>query len=149
MEPEDLTIEDYDEIIALWRACPGLGLSGADSRDSLKRFLARNPGLSLVCREQGRIVATSLCGHDGRRGFLYHVAVNPHRRGRGLGRRLVESCLQRLAREGIEKCHLFVFADNREGRDFWDVLGWTRRDDLVVFSRDLSPEITLPDPGPA
>ncbi len=137
MEPEQLTSNDYDEILGLWRDCPGMGLSGADSRENLERFLGRNPGLNWVCREKGRVVATALCGHDGRRGYLYHVAVAPAWRGRGLGRRLVRRCLAQLAREGIEKCHLFVFQDNSVGREFWDALGWTLRNDLAVFSRDL------------
>jgi ribosomal protein S18 acetylase RimI-like enzyme len=139
MQPEPLTIQDYDQILALWRSCPGMGLSGADNPESLERFLARNPGLSWVCREGGRVVATALCGHDGRRGFLYHVAVAPDRRGRGLARTLVGCCLEQLAREGIEKCHLFVYQDNQVGRTFWDARGWTLRGDLVVFSRDIPP----------
>jgi ribosomal protein S18 acetylase RimI-like enzyme len=141
MEPEQLTIRDYDDILTLWRQCPGMGLSGADSRAGLERFLARNPGLSWVFRAGGRIVASALCGHDGRRGFLYHVAVAPDRRGRGLGRRLVARCLERLAREGIEKCHLFVYQDNLGGLEFWKALGWERRQDLALYSRDLPSEV--------
>jgi N-acetylglutamate synthase len=128
---------DYDSAIALWMRCPGIGLSSADERGPIAEFLARNPGLSFAAWEGGAIVGTSLCGSDGRRGYLYHVAVDPGRRGLGLGRSLVAASLESLAATGVRKCHLFLIAGNEAGAAFWRALGWTRRGDIEVYSMDL------------
>jgi hypothetical protein len=72
---------DITAALALWRATPGVGLSAADEPAALARYLARNPGLSLVADVHGTLVGTLLCGHDGRRGLIHHlVAAHGHRR---------------------------------------------------------------------
>lgn len=134
----EMAAQDYDEAVALWRVCPGIGLSGSDTRANVARFLDANPGLSFVARDDGRLIGAVLCGHDGRRGYITHLAVDPDARGQGVGRELVERCLAELRRERIEKCHLFVFADNADARSFWRAVGWTGRGELVVFSRFLA-----------
>jgi putative acetyltransferase len=93
--------------------------------------------MSFVAREGGKLVGAVLCGTDGRRGYLHHLAVAAELRGRGVGRSLVERCLDALARIGVTRCHIFVYARNTEGQKFWDRLGWYRRDDLLVMSRDF------------
>lgn len=133
-------IEDYEEIFSLWRQSEGLGLSEADSKEPLDRFLLQNPGTSFVARLDGRIVGTILTGHDGRRGYVYHVAVHRDYRRLGVERRLVERALKALHEAGISKCHLFVFPDNPGGMVFWKSLGWEERTDLKVFSRILDEE---------
>jgi ribosomal protein S18 acetylase RimI-like enzyme len=132
-----LKAEDYDEAIALWRRCPGIGLSSADERGPLTAFIARNEGLGFASWAEGVLVGTSLCGSDGRRGYLYHVAVDPAYRRRGIGNALVSASLGALAATGVNKCHLFVFADNAAGADFWRAAGWTFRSDIAVYSRNL------------
>lgn len=127
--------DDYREIVRLWSITPGMGLSDADSEVNIRKFLMRNKGLSYCYKEDNKIIATILCGHDGRRGYIYHVAVAPKYRGRGFGRRLVEESLHSLKKEGIDKCHLFVFADNEPGNSFWRSTGWTKRDDIFVYSK--------------
>lgn len=131
-------MEDYDKAYALWSSTDGVGLSDADSKDNIKVFLERNKGLSLVCEDNNRIVGTILCGHDGRRGYIYHVAVDKDYRHKGIGRELVSRCLKGLAREGITKCHLFVFLDNDPGHEFWTAVGWERREDIVVYSKVIT-----------
>ena len=135
-----LTLNDYETVMALWRGADGVGLSGADAKDSIRTYLERNPGLSFLAEDQeGRVAAAVLAGHDGRRGFLHHLAVaEPHRR-KGLGRILVERCLSQLQRIGIQKCHGFIFADNDSGLEFWKAIGWGARMDLKVISRELDP----------
>lgn len=130
----ELEISDYPEIFALWSSTPGMGLSQADSRENIDKFFQRNHGLSFCFREEGKIVGTVLCGHDGRRGYIYHVTVAEAFRGRGIGKLLVEKSLSGLNQEGIQKCHLFVFSDNEIGNNFWKATGWTRRDDIFVYS---------------
>jgi ribosomal protein S18 acetylase RimI-like enzyme len=86
-------IKNYEEIFSLWKHCDGVGLSGADSRKNIHRFLERNPGTSFMATIEGRIIGTVLAGHDQRRGYIYHLAVHPEWRRQGLGRRLVDRSL--------------------------------------------------------
>lgn len=132
----EIHVDDYSEIVELWSRTPGMGLSDADSEANIRRFLSRNKGLSYCCKNDDKIVATILCGHDGRRGYIYHVAVALEYRGRGIGRELVGESLQRLKEAEIDKCHLFVFADNELGNTFWSSIGWTKRDDIFVYSKN-------------
>lgn len=140
-EIREMTIADYDAVLALWQATEGVGLSAADSRDAIERYLVRNPGMSFVAcsseTEQSEIVGAVLAGHDGRRGYLHHLAVRPAYRKQGLGQALVERSMICLRAEGIEKCHLFVFKQNEIGRTFWEHIGWTERETLLIMSRDV------------
>ena len=127
---EPMTIRHYDEVMALWKESENVGLSSADERDSIKSYLCRNPGMSFVARENNHIIGAALCGHDGRRGYLHHLAVAESSRKRGIGRELVEMCMRSLRDEGIRKCHLFVFHGNVRGKAFWKSIGWTLRLDI-------------------
>lgn len=128
---------DYDAVIDLWRRSEGVGLSTSDTRECIEAYLARNPGLSQVAVTEGRIVGAVLCGHDGRRGLIYHLAVDRACRGRGLGRRLVDRALSLLKEQGIEKAYIMVFDQNIEGRGFWETVGWDARADLVPMCISL------------
>jgi len=136
-EIRPLTMADYPAAYALWQATPGIGLSSADEAAAIARYLERNPGLSFVAYDEEVLVGAVLCGHDGRRGFLHHLAVAPAYRRQGIGRALVQHCLAALAAAGIAKCHLFVFHRNEEALAFWRHLGWVERVELVVFSKIL------------
>jgi ribosomal protein S18 acetylase RimI-like enzyme len=135
-----MTLKDYDEIRGLWQESEGIELSGADSRESLERFLERNPGLSLVARIQGKLVGAVLCGHDGRRGYIDHLAVKKEFRLQGIARSLVSRCLYNLMQLGIHKWHLFVQQDNAPAIEFWRRLGWAERVELVTMSKLNSAE---------
>jgi ribosomal protein S18 acetylase RimI-like enzyme len=126
--------EDHPQALALWESTDGVGLSSADSRENVGRFLRRNPDLSFVATDGNAIVATILCGHDGRRGLIHHLAVASTHRRRGLGRALVARALAALRHESIEKCHLLVFDHNSEGRAFWRGIGAEERTSLGIFS---------------
>jgi ribosomal protein S18 acetylase RimI-like enzyme len=132
-----MQLEDYENVLALWQGMPGIGLSSADSKAALAQFLSRNPGLSLVALDDGQVVGTILAGNDGRRGYLYHMAVAPAYRRRGVGKTLLQRCLAALEAEGIEKSHLFVYQENEEAKRFWEKCGWVQRHELVIFSKDL------------
>ena len=127
----------YDEIMILWKTHPGIGLSGADTRENIGSYLARNPGGSFLALVDGKVAGTVLGGHDGRRGFLYHLFVAEEHRGRGLGRVLLDRAVECLEREGIQKCHVMVFASNEEGKAFWRKAGFHPRGDLEIFSFNL------------
>lgn len=125
---------DIDAALTLWRATPGIGVNDRDTPERLRSYLERNPGCSMVALAEGRVVGSVLAGHDGRRGYLHHLAVADAQRGRGLGRALVDAARANLAALGIDVCHCFVYADNAHGRAFWRALGWSLRDDLVVMT---------------
>jgi N-acetylglutamate synthase len=136
--------EDYDEALALWQNTEGIGLDGrGDTREGIAAYLVRNPGLSYVVRMEGRVVAAVLCGHDGRRGYLCHLAVAIPWRRKGIGRALVDACLAGLAAVGIEKCNVFLFAHNELGKTFWMRGGWNERCDLKVLQKSTSCERTM------
>ena len=127
-----MTSADVAESRVLWARTEGISLHEADSPEALTRYLERNPGCSFVARDDARLAGVALAGHDGRRGYLHHVAVAPAFRKQGIGRDLVERCLSALRDHGILKCHLFVLNDNMEGMKFWASLGWRQRDLLMM-----------------
>ncbi|MGC9393932.1 MAG: GNAT family N-acetyltransferase [Anaerolineae bacterium] len=135
MQIRAMTIRDYDAIIALWQSVDGMGLTEADSREGVGRYLARNPGTSFAAWDGDLLVGAVLCGHDGRRGLVHHLAVCSSHRRQGIGKALVARCLDALAAEGIDKCHLFVYVDNANAIGFWKSIGWTQRVDLHLMSR--------------
>ena len=126
-------IEDYDAVIALWRRTEGVGLNESDTRPAIAAYLRRNPRFSFVAEKDGRIVGAVLCGHDGRRGYLHHLAVAKRHRQRGIGRQLVNACLAKLRKAGIQKCNIFIFANNAAGMKFWAHTGWKLRTELRVM----------------
>ena len=143
----EMTPADYDDVLSFWRRQPGVGLNESDERGPIELYLRRNPGLSQVVRDDGgRVIAAILCGHDGRRGHLHHLAVDPAHRGRGFGRRLVDECLRRLAAQGIHKCNAEVFVDNGAGKQFWLALGRKHRSDLEVVQKVMV-ELATPRGG--
>jgi len=109
----------------LWSRMQGIGLNESDTPDALGRFLERNPGFSAVATlVTDDVVGAVLCGHDGRRGTIHHLAVAETHRGRGIGKRLLEHCLDRLGEARIPRCNLFLFNENQEGMRFWTHNGW-------------------------
>ena len=131
----EMTAAHYDEVLYLWQQSEGVGLNESDTRECIAAYLQRNPGLSLVARSERRVVGAVLCGHDGRRGYLHHLAVAVEHRRHGLGRLLVQTCLEKLASLGIQKCNLFVYAHNDAGQQFWTNGGWVERADLKILQR--------------
>lgn len=133
--------EDYDGVYALWMSIKGFAIRSVDdSREGVGRFLKRNPETSVVALEDGRIVGAILCGHDGRRGCMYHVCVHRDYRMRGIGRSMVVFAMEALKREGISKVSLIAFTENDVGNAFWNRIGWTRREDLNYYDFVLNRE---------
>ena len=134
---------DIEAAVRIWSATEGLGVGPGDSPEALTRFLERNPGLSLVAvdrrpgAEPGDLAAAILCGHDGRRGFIYRLAVARSHRRSGLAAALARRCFEGLAAAGMERCIILVQEDNVVAREFWRAIGARYRRDLVAFSRDL------------
>jgi ribosomal-protein-serine acetyltransferase len=136
--PRAMCVADLPEALALWNATEGMGLTEEETEPMLAGFLARNPGLSAVLRAaDGALVGAVLAGHDGRRGFLYHLAVTPGGRGCGAGRELVEFALAGLRAAGIARVLILVYASNEEGKAFWRRLGWNAREDVRMMQKKL------------
>ena len=134
-----MTIDDYDEIFALWMKIKGFGIRSVDdSREGIARFLRRNPTTSIVAEEDGKLVGSILCGHDGRRGCFYHVCVDPEYRMRGIGRSMVVKAMEALRKEEINKVCLIAFTENDIGNAFWNEIGWTKRLDLNYYDFTLN-----------
>lgn len=127
---------DYDGVYDLWTNTPGMGLNPADdSREGIDRYLKRNPTSCFVAVDSGKIVGSIMSGHDGRRGFIYHTAVLPEYRNRGIARKLVEKAVNALEKEGIHKAALVVFEKNEIGNGFWEKVGFTERKDLIYRNK--------------
>ena len=136
-----MTIEDYEAVHALWMTIKGFAIRSVDdSREGVERFLKRNPTTSVVAEKDGKIVGAILCGHDGRRGCLYHVCVHPDHRRRGIGKAMVVFCMNALKEEHINKVSLIAFTANDIGNAFWRTIGWTRREDLNYYDFVLNSE---------
>lgn len=129
-----MTTDDYEQVYDLWMQIKGFAMrSMDDSREGVSRFLERNPGISVVAVEDGKIAGAILCGHDGRRGCLYHVCVAPGYRRRGIGKAMVEFCMDALKKEHINKVSLIAFTKNDVGNAFWHKVGWVQREDLNYY----------------
>ncbi len=136
-----MTIEDYDGVYALWMTIKGFAIRSVDdAREGVERFLSRNPGISVAAVKDGEIVGSILCGHDGRRGCLYHVCVREDCRMQGIGKSMVVYCMDALEREHISKVSLIAFTKNDIGNAFWKGIGWTKREDLNYYDFVLNRE---------
>lgn len=136
-----MTIEDYPGVRALWMTIKGFAIRSIDdSEEGVARFLRRNPTTSVVAEEDGEIVGAILCGHDGRRGCLYHVCVREDKRMNGIGKAMVVHCMEALKKEQISKVSLIAFTVNDIGNAFWRCIGWTKREDLNYYDFVLNTE---------
>ncbi len=139
MTVRTMTIEDFDQVHALWMTISGFAIRSIDdSREGVERFLRRNPTTSVVAEEDGKIVGSILCGHDGRRGCMYHVCVHKDYRMRGIGKAMVVYAMNALKAEEISKVSLIAFTRNDIGNAFWNRIGWTRRLDLNYYDFTLN-----------
>jgi len=120
----EFSIDDYDPALQLWQRVEGLEIAEGDDKEGVAQFLLRNPGLSRVAIHGFAVVGVVLCGHDGRRGHIYHLAVDPTYRRYGLGKRLVQECLDGLRRAGVVRAIILVADYNLGGAEFWKRAGW-------------------------
>ena len=134
-----MELADYEKVHGLWMSIKGFVIRSIDdSKEGVERFLQRNPGISVVAEEDGKIVGAILCGHDGRRGCLYHVCVAEDYRLRGIGKEMVVYCMEALRKEKISKVSLIAFTENDIGNAFWKEIGWKQRLDLNYYDFTLN-----------
>lgn len=133
-----MTIDDYEKIYELWMSCAGMGLNNLDdSKEGIEQFLNRNPETCFVAEIENVIVGVIIVGNDGRRGYIYHTAVNPLYRKQGIAKILVKAAMNALQKSGINKVALVVFDRNETGNDFWEKMGFTVRNDLIYRNKAL------------
>lgn len=136
MKIKVMTIADYDAVYKLWTDTKGMGLNNLDdSREGIERFLKRNPTTCFTAIKDEKLVGVIICGNDGRRGYIYHTAVDTVQRRQGIGRTLLNAALAALEKEGINKAALVVFSSNETGNKFWESVGFTERNDLVYRNK--------------
>ena len=132
-----MTTDHVTETVALWEQTEGLILTYSDNTPDLTRYFAENPGMSHVAVHDARVVGAILCGHDGRRGYLHHLAVSPDYRNQGIGQALIDACTNVLKAVNIRQCNLFVVDDNKSGRAFWEKRGWSEWPTIRLMSKRL------------
>ena len=131
MEIRKMTIQDYEKVYELWMSCKNMGFNDIDdSKEGISRFLERNPNTSFVAIENEKLIGIILGGHDGRRGYIYHLSVNENYRKNGIGSELVKNCLDAFKQEKISKVALLVFKYNEVGNSFWEKQGFILREDI-------------------
>lgn len=132
---QELTGSDGDRVRTFWLAC-GIRIRPGDDDASLELFARKNPGLALLAVDRGRIVGTAFAGWDGRRAWLYHVAVHPTERRRGIAGTLVRTLEERLGARGCLKVNLIVWDGEERAKAFWSAIGYVR-EDAVEFGKQL------------
>lgn len=139
-----MVISDYDDVYNLWMSCAGMGLNNLDdSKEGIEKFLNRNPETCLVAEIERKVVGVILAGNDGRRGYIYHTAVDQRFREQGIASSLVETAMNVLKQCGINKVALVVFEKNQNGNAFWERLGFSTRNDLIYRNKTITEMIRI------
>ncbi|WP_100065494.1 GNAT family N-acetyltransferase [Miniphocaeibacter massiliensis] len=138
-----MNINDYYEAVNLWKNTTGMGLRNIDDTyEGIKFFIEYNPELSIVYEEDGHVEGTILCGFDGKRAYLYHVAISEKIKGRGIGKKMVLHIEKILKEKNINGIALVAFCKNEIGNRFWDNLGYNPRKDLYYRDKNINQENT-------
>jgi len=130
--------EDYTAARVLWEnAGPGIHVRRSDEPAEIQKKLERDPDLFLVAEADGKVIGTVIGGFDGRRGLIYHLAVEADYRKQGIGGLLMEEVERRLKAKGCIRCYLMVADDNRNAMGFYENLGWERMDTVYTYAKDF------------
>ncbi len=134
MQYREMQISDYDGIITLWKETEGVHLRSTDSREGIEKCLKRNPKLSFVAEESNQIIGTIMSSHDGRRGYIQHLAVSSDWRQNGIATVLLSRCIQGLKQEDIYRSQIHILSENKLAKKYWSSRGWEKRTDIEVYS---------------
>ena len=140
-----MTIDDYEKLFEMWQSTPNMGLRSLDdSKEGISLFLKRNPTTNFVAYDDDKLIGTILCGHDGRRGYIYHTVVLPEYRRQGIATNLVDVAVKALQEEGITRVCLNVMETNEQGKKFWIDRGWEKKDFLGFYSKAITDKENFP-----
>ena len=130
--------EDYPAVRALWEnAGPGIQLRRSDTSAEIQKELQRDPDLFIIAELEGELAGTVIGGFDGRRGLIYHLAVDSRLREHGIGSLLMEEVERRLQAKGCIKSYLLVTKENEHAMRFYEKRGWAQMDTVYVYGKDL------------
>jgi ribosomal protein S18 acetylase RimI-like enzyme len=130
--------DDYSTVIRFWEKIEkGIHVGPSDAVGEIEKKLQRDPDLFLIAEVGGEFIGTVIGGFDGRRGFVYHLAVSDRFRGKGVGSRLLKEVEDRLRKKGCLRCFLFVTSDNHEAMRFYETQGWHPMVNDFPYAKDL------------
>lgn len=130
--------EDYIHVLNLWKSMEkGMNVGRSDAPEEIQKKLQRDPDLFLVAENEVGIIGTVIGAFDGRRGMIYHLAIQKEYRGQGIGSMLLSEIEKRLQAKGCLKCLLHVFEDNDEAIHFYKKQGWRHASEDIVFSKEF------------
>ena len=140
-----MSMDDYKAVYELWANTPNMGLRTLDdSKEGIARFLNRNPNTCFVAVDGKAVIGAILCGHDGRRGYIYHTVVHLDYRKQGIGTALIHAGVEALQKEGITRVCLNVMESNEVGNRFFTNRGWDKKDFLGIYSKSITDKENLP-----
>lgn len=140
-----MSVEDYEAVYDLWASTPNMGLRSLDdSKEGIAMLLKRNPETCFVALDGERVIGAILCGHDGRRGYIYHTVVHPNYRKQGIGTSLINAAVAALQKAGITRVCLNVMESNEDGKHFWTNRGWEKKDFLGFYSKSITEKENFP-----
>ena len=129
---------DYRQVYDLWSSIEkGVHIGRSDTLEEIKKKIARDPDLFLVAEQENRIIGSVIGGYDGRRGLIYHLAVDAHFRDQGICSRLMDEVENRLRVKGCLKSYLLVTDDNLDVKNYYQKRGWYHMDSIHVLGKDL------------
>ena len=136
---EHLTFSDYEKVFSFWNSCDGLNMHHdySETPEGFSYFLDRNPGFCFLARDGEKIIGAVLGSHDGRRGFINHMAVSNEYRNKGIGRILVHNVIESLKSIGIKKILIFVLKSSPDAQAFWKHMGFSKEDIIDTHSLKL------------
>ena len=136
MKIREFRIEDYPIVRDLWQTA-GLTLRPGDELEDVKLKLQRDPDLFLVAEQNGEIVGSVIGGWDGRRGWIYHLAVKPRHQRKRIGANLVHEVEKRLLAKGAKKVNAQVYKWNERSSEFFKAIGYETQPDLIMIGKQL------------
>jgi ribosomal protein S18 acetylase RimI-like enzyme len=129
---------DYDGALKLWGSMEiGVQVGRSDTPEEIQRKLQRDPDLFLVAEANNQIVGTIIGGYDGRRGMIYHLAVQASAREQGIGTLLLNEVEKRLQAKGCRKCYLLITAENLGAAHFYEQHNWSEMKNDRIFAKEF------------
>ena len=136
MKIREFKIEDYLTVRALWQTS-GLELRPGDDLEDIRLKLQRDPDLFLIAEQDEEIIGSVIGGWDGRRGWIYHLAVRPDHQRKGIGTKLIEELERRLFAKGAKKVNAQIHKWNNQSSEFFKAIGYDAQSDLVMIGKQL------------
>ena len=130
--------QDFEAVRNLWKEVgAGIQLRRSDDPEEILKKLQRDPDLFLVATSGEKIVGSVIGGFDGRRGLIYHLAVDEDSREQGIGSQLMDEVENRLCLKGCIKSYLLVTKENKSAMHFYEMRGWQQMDSLILYGKEF------------